>query len=122
MRGDVSDCLVANAEELTVHAMMMEVSLITAKVAGDDRTPPPKVHRSLENSIRWLDQNVDCVLELLPQDCTLSFLEVTMFCLVTHLPFRELMDVRGYGRLAAHCERFGPREGARQTPYRYDAP
>ena len=85
MRGDVSDRLVANAEELTLHAMMMEVSLITAKAAGD-RTPPPKVQRSLENSVRWLDENVDRVLELLPQDRTLSFLEVTMFCLVTIFP------------------------------------
>ena len=111
LRGDVSDRLVANAEELTLHAMTMEVSLITAKAAGDDRTPPPKVSRSLENSVRWLDQNVDRVLELLPSDRTLSFLEVTMFCLITHLPFRELMDVRGYGRLDAYCERFAQREG-----------
>jgi len=122
MRGDVSDRLVANAEELTLHAMTMEVSLITTKAAGDDRTPPPKVPRSLENSVRWLDENVDRVLEILPADRTLSFLEVTMFCLVTHLPFRELLDVRGYERLAAHCERFAQRGGARQTPYRYDTP
>jgi glutathione S-transferase len=122
LRGDVSDRLVGNAEELTLQAMTTEVSLIMAKVGGDERMAPPKMWRSLEGSLGWLDENVDRVLELLPQDRAVSFFEVTLFCLVTHLPFREVMDVRRYERLAAYCERFADRDGARQTQYRYDVP
>jgi hypothetical protein len=32
------------------------------------------------------------------------------------------MDVSGYARLGAFCARFGERESARRTAYRYDAP
>jgi glutathione S-transferase len=122
LRGDIADRLLANAEELTLQAMTTEVSLIMAKVSGDDRMAPPKLRRSLESSLRWLDENLDGVLQTLPADRALSFLEVTLFCLVTHLPFRQVMDVRPYERLGALCERFAEREGARQTYYRYDAP
>jgi hypothetical protein len=40
---------------------------------------------------------------------------------VTHLPFRKLMAVDGYPKLQAFCQRFGERESARMTEYRYDA-
>src|SRR5690349_1674455 len=40
MRGEVDDRTVQNAEELTVHVMTAEVSLILAKLAGDDRLAP----------------------------------------------------------------------------------
>ncbi|HVY46991.1 MAG TPA: hypothetical protein VHB21_13985 [Minicystis sp.] len=59
LRGDVADLVVANAEELTVQAMLTEVSIILAKMGG------------------------------------------------------------GLG--AGHVDRFGEREGARSTPYRFDA-
>lgn len=122
LRGDVADRLVANAEEITLHVMSNEVSLILAKIAGDDRLAPPKVRRSLENGLRYLNDSVDRVLDALPADRALSFLEATLFCVVTHLPFRQVMDVAGYERLKAFCERFGERESARQTEYRFDAP
>jgi len=47
MRGDVPDRLVTNVEELTLHVMSSEVSLIMAKTAGDVRLAPPKVTRSI---------------------------------------------------------------------------
>lgn len=121
LRGDVADRAVANAEELTLHAMSSEVSLIMAKMAGDGGAAPPKVRRSLENALAHLNDNVDRVLEALPADRALSFLEVAMCCLVKHLPFREILDVTGYDRLAAFSARFGERESARQTEYRFDA-
>lgn len=120
-RGDSSVRSVANAEELTLHVMSAEVSLILAKMAGDDRLAPPKVRRSLENSLRHLDSTVDAALEALPPERTLSFLEVALFCVVTHLPFREILDVSPYARLSAFCQHFGKREGALTTEYRFDA-
>jgi glutathione S-transferase len=121
LRGDVGGRLVANVEETTLHAMSTDVTLVTAKLAGADHAPPPKVQRSLENALRYLDDNVDRVLEALPPDRTLTFLEVALFCVVTHLPFREVLDVAGYERLTAFCDRFADRESARQTGYRFDA-
>ena len=50
-----------------------------------------------------------------------SFVEVALFCVVTHLPFRQIMDVAPYGRLGDFCKRFGERESARATEYRVDA-
>lgn len=121
LRGDVADRLVANAEEITLHVMSANVSLIMAKVGGDDRLEPPKLRRSLENGLSYLDESVDRVLDALPADRALSFLEATLFCAVTHLPFRLGMDVAGYERLGAFCARFGEREGAQRTAYRFDA-
>jgi glutathione S-transferase len=120
MRGDVSDRVVANAEEMTLHVMTSEVSLIMAKMAGDVRLAPPKVTRSIENALHYLDAHVDAVQEALPADRTLSFLEVTLFCVAMHLPFREVMDVSSWSRLGDFCRRFGERESARATTYRFD--
>lgn len=122
LRGDVADRIVANAEELTLHAMSAEVSLILAKLAGDPRLAPAKVRASLENSLRHLDDHVDRALAALPADRLLSFLEASLFSLVTHLPFREVMSVEGYPRLVEFCGRFGARSSARATEYAFDKP
>lgn len=73
----------------------------------------------MDKSLLWLDENVDTVLTRLS---TLSFVEVALFCLVTHLPFREVLDVGPYGRLGAFSANFGARASSRATEYRYDAP
>lgn len=119
LRGDVRDRVVVNAEELALHVMSSEVALIMAKIAGE--APPPKVVRSIENSLGFLDDHVEAVLAALPAERTLSFVEVTLFCVVTHLPWREVMDVARWTRLGEFCRRFGERESARATEYRFDA-
>jgi glutathione S-transferase len=121
LRGDVANRLVANAEEITLHLMSTEVSLIMAKLAGDGREAPPKLRRSLENGLDYLNENLDRVLDALPEGRALSFLEVALFCVVTHLPFRQISDVVGHERLRALCDRFGERESAQRTEYRFDA-
>lgn len=121
LRGDVQDRLVANAEELTLHVMSSEVSLIMAKVAGDARLAPPKLSRSIEGCLGWLDDHVEAILAALPPGRALSFLEVALFCVVTHLPFRQVMEVASWPRLGDFCRRFGERESARATAYRFDA-
>jgi glutathione S-transferase len=122
LRGDVHERVVANAEELTLHVMSSEVTLIMAKMAGDANAAPPKVRRSIENSLGYLDEHLDAVLAALPADRALSFVEVALFCVFTHLPFRQVMDVAPWARLAAFCRRFGERESARGTEYRFDKP
>jgi len=121
MRGDVRDRIVANAEELALHVMSAEVTLIMAKMAGDAGLAPPKVSRSIEESLGWLEEHVDALLAALPPQRAFSFIEVALFCVMTHLPFRGVMDVAPWARLGAFCERFGERESARSTAYRFDA-
>jgi glutathione S-transferase len=124
MRGDSASRLVANAEELTLHAMSSEVILVMGapKLGPIGAAAQPKVSRSLENCLDWLDARIDAVLGALPPERSVSFLEVALFCGVTHLPFRKVIDVSRWERLGAFCRRFGERPSARQTEYRYDAP
>lgn len=119
LRGDSADRLIANAEELVLHGMSAEVNIITAKLSNT--TVPPKVSSSIENSLGYLDENIDAVLARLPASRALSFVEVTLFCLVTHLPFRQVLDTSPWKRLTAFTERFGERTSARSTEYRFDS-
>jgi glutathione S-transferase len=121
LRGAVGERAVANAEELVLHAMTAEVALIMAKMAGDASPTPPKPARSLELCLTHLDENVDTMLAALPEGRTFSFVEVALYCFVTHLPFRQVADVSPWARLGAFCQRFGERESARATEYRFDA-
>jgi glutathione S-transferase len=121
LRGAVGARVVANAEELILHAMGAGVNLITTVLAGQDPEATPKVRRGLENALGFMEANLDRVLAALPADRLLSFCETTLFCLVTHLPFRKVMDASGYRRLQAFCQVFGERPGARATDYRFDS-
>ncbi len=117
LRGDVPARVVANAEEMILHAMASEVILITA---GHEQPAPPKVRAGLENALGFLEANVEQALAALPADRLLSFCEASLFALVTHLPFRKIMEVTGYPRLRAFCDRFGVHPAAEATAYRFD--
>jgi glutathione S-transferase len=119
--GDLSERIVANVEEMVLHAMNSTVILITTGTGSGDRSPPAKVRQSLENALGFLEAHLDEVRTALPANRLLSFCEVSLFCLVTHLPFRKIMEVAGYPRLRAFCEEFEQRPGARATGYRFDA-
>jgi hypothetical protein len=115
--------LLANAQELTLQAMSTEVSLIMGSLGGSEL---PGAHRdklsaSLRGCLVWLETNVDAVLAALPAR-DLSYFEVTLFCLFTHLEFRRIAPVAEYVRLAHFSEQFAGRASARSTPYRFDAP
>lgn len=120
LRGDVTHRLVANAEELVLHAMSTGVILIMQAVAEHEPAPQPKLRGSLENALAFLDANLDGVLAALPADRVLSFFETALFSVVTHLPFRKLLDVSGYSNLQRFASVFGDRPGPRATEYRFD--
>lgn len=120
VRGELPDRIVANAEELVLHAMAAEVSLIMARVTGDPGLAPDKLRRSLEGCLAHLDAHVDAVRAALPADRRTSFVEIALYCLVRHLAFREVCDVTPYARLAAFCDRFDARASAAATPYHFD--
>jgi glutathione S-transferase len=122
--------LLANAQELALHAMATAVTLIMQKVGGAAESPhSAKLNRSLLGSLAWLEENVGAALALLPAARELSYLEVTLFCLVSHLEFREVLGPKGaphagepdYPALRRFSEGFAARPSAVATPYRFDA-
>jgi hypothetical protein len=119
----LSSPLLVNAQELTLHAMSTEVALILSKLAHReaDTAHQTKMRESLSNALSWLDSNADEAILSLPSDRDLSYLEVSLFCLVTHLEFRELLPVAHYQNLTAFCQRFSERSCSRATPYHFDA-
>ena len=116
------EALPSNAQELVVQAMSTEVGLIMGKAAGnaDDHPHHVKMRASLSRTLAWLEGNVQDVLRALPAERELSYLEVTLFCLLTHLPFREILATDGYANLSTFCEHYAKRPSAQATPYRFD--
>jgi glutathione S-transferase len=115
--------LAANAQELVLQAMTTEVGLIMGKAAGDadDHAHHVKMRESLTRSLSWLEENARFALAALPAWRDLSYLEVTLFCLLTHLPFRDILPTSGYAHLSAFCEQFAARPSAVATAYRFDS-
>lgn len=114
--------LLANAQELTLQAMATEVQLIMAAASGPAEASPHqrKMRQALQNTLEWLDHHLPAVLDALPPQRDLSYLETTLFCLVTHLEFRQVLPVSGYPALTELCQTFGARPSAQATPYRFD--
>jgi glutathione S-transferase len=113
--------ITANAQELTLAAMSTEVALIMSSLGGKAEGPHAvKMQKSLVDTLTWLDRHVERVLAALPANRDLSYLEVALFCLVTHLEFRSVVPVTPYPALGAFSQRFAERPSAEQTAYRFD--
>ena len=112
----------ANAQELVLQGMATEVGLIMRTLASGESSDAyeAKNRRSLVESLGWLDAHLLGAVESLPRSRGMSFLEVTSFCFLTHLEFRQVLDTSGYRRLNEFCRAFAERPGARDTPYRFD--
>jgi glutathione S-transferase len=118
---DLAQPLLANAQELVTQAMATEVTVLMSRLFGESDGPhATKLMQGLTNSVGWLDQHVDQVLAELPSTRDLSFLELTLYCLVRHLPFREALSTEPYARLNAFCSSYELRPSVRDTPYRVD--
>jgi glutathione S-transferase len=120
---DLDEPLLANAQELVVQAMTTEVALIMAKVSGggDGNAHHVKMKTSLVNTMSWLESNARRALDALPSGRDLSYLEVTLFCLVTHLEFRDVLPMSPYPGLNEFCQHFAVRSSTDETTYRFDA-
>jgi hypothetical protein len=68
----------------------------------------------------WLEENARSVLAALPPERDLSYLEVTLYCLVSHLEFRGVLPTASYSELNEFCQRFATRASIRETTYRFD--
>jgi glutathione S-transferase len=113
----------ANAQEIVTDAMGTGVVIVMARVSGyaDDTPLLEKPFARLTGALAWLEANLEGVLATLPER-RLCFLEVSAFCFLTHLEFRELGRLDQLPKLRAFCERFGARASAALTTYRFDQP
>jgi glutathione S-transferase len=114
--------LAANAQELVLQGMATEVTLIMGRLSDPQGATAydAKLRTSLAGSLSWLDAQLTAAIASLPRDRSLSWLEVTCFCFVTHLEFRSVIDTRGYAALQTFCQNFAARPSALATPYRVD--
>lgn len=118
---DLVEPVLANAQELTVQAMTTEVALIMANQGSHEVSDyQRKLRQSLENTLAWLEEHVADIGSRLPAHRELSYLEVTLFCLVTHLEFREVLPVVGYPGLDEFRRAFAERGSVATTEYHYD--
>ena len=113
--------LTSNAQEMVLQSMATEVALVMAKASGvpADNPHQAKLARSLLGSMQWLEDNAGAAIASLPPERDLSYLEVSLFCLVEHLPFREVLSVEPYPSLRAFAQRFALRSSAKATPFKF---
>jgi glutathione S-transferase len=118
LRGDVS----RNAQELVWHAMAAQVQLVmgtaVAKLPADS-VFFAKIRAGFEGALRWVEDNLGAALAALTER-DLSLFEVTLFCLLEHLAFRETLPLAPYPALVAFAREFGRRPSAQLTAYRFD--
>jgi hypothetical protein len=101
--------------------MATEVTLLMSRLFGESDGPhAAKLLSSLTSSIEWLERHTDDVLAQLPPERDLSYLELTLYCLVRHLPFREALSVDPYTKLEEFCQGYEARPSVRDTTYRVD--
>lgn len=119
---DLDEPLLSNVQELVLQAMATEVTLIMDKLAGvgDSSAHHAKLRKGLGNMMSWLEENARPALAALPPQRDLSYLEVTLFCLVTHLEFRDVLPTGPYPELKNFCQRFATRASIGETSYRFD--
>jgi hypothetical protein len=80
-----------------------------------------KARAGMEGALAWLDSNLSNALDKLPPR-DLSFFEVSLFCLVDHLRFRQTVELHPYTALERFTDEFAHRPSAQRTPYRFDVP
>ncbi|WP_394841086.1 glutathione S-transferase domain-containing protein [Pendulispora brunnea] len=119
---DLDTPLLSNAQELTLQAMATGVALTLGKVSGvpEENAHRIKMQQSLLGTMAWLDMHVAELSRALPVDRDFSFLEVTLFCAVTHFEFRAVVAISSYPALKAFAESFSVRPSASATNYRFD--
>ena len=118
------DDLSRNAQELVWHCMSAQVQLVMGMVLGQlpgDNVFFVKARKSMENSLAWLDSRLADTLDVLPRR-SLSVYEVSLFCLIEHLSWRNTMNVASFKTLAAFAEDYGTMPAAQCTRYRFDPP
>lgn len=112
-----------SAQEIVWHSMAAQVQLILAGYLGkipNDNPYVMKVRQGYEGSLRWLEEHLASVLELLPTPRDVSLFEVTLFCLLEHIVFRPMVSLEPYPALRQFAVDYAKRPSAQSTPLRMD--
>jgi len=121
LRGTVS----RNAQEMVWHCMAAQVQIVfgtvVAKLPGDNLYFE-KARDGFEGALAWLEAHVAEALQALPASRRLSLFEVSLFCMIDHLHFRQTVPVEQYSALQAFVRSFAARPSAQRTPYQFDVP
>lgn len=118
------DDLSRNAQELVTHCMSTQVQFafgIAINKLPADNLYFVKARAGMEGALSWLNSNLPKALETLPPR-DVSFFEVSLFCLVDHLRFRQTVELHPYDALERFADAFAQRSSAQKTPYRFDVP
>lgn len=116
--------LLMNAHEILAHAMAAQVEVVLHEIVAQRPADRASLKRrqSLVDCLAWLDGHLTVIRNALPGN-GLSFFEVSLFCLTSHLPFRNPgVDITGMQQLLDFQHAFGTRASAQATPYRFDRP
>ena len=70
----------------------------------------------LVGTLRWLDERLPAIRAGLPPG-RVSILEVSLFCLLEHIAFRNPLAMPELVNLEAFVREFGARASAQATPY-----
>ena len=118
------DELLANAHELTLHAMSARVQIVfgtmVVKLPGDSIFFS-KAQVGFEKPLQWLDEHAQTILQTLPRR-DFSFIEVALYCLLGHLQFRQTLSTDPFTNLGLFHQQFGERDSVKRTPYQFDQP
>jgi glutathione S-transferase len=114
-----------NAQELVWHCMTTQVQIVfgtaMAKLPADNLYFE-KARLSFAGALAWLDAHVSDALNALPAARQLSMFEVSLFCMIEHLHFRQTMPVAQYSNIEAFRKAFATRPSAQATAYQFDVP
>jgi glutathione S-transferase len=122
---DRSDALARNAQELVWHCMATQVQLLIGTVIGKlpaDNIFFVKARTGLDGSLHWLDAHLASVLAGRRAHCRLSVFEVSLFCLIEHVRWRETAATDHCAHLIAWAETYASRSSAQATVYEADIP
>lgn len=121
---ELRDDLSRNAQELVTHCMNAQVQFafgIAVNKLPADNVYFVKARAGMQGALFWLEEHLSQALEKLPLR-DLSFFEVSLFCLIEHLRFRQTVELYPYSALQRFTDEFGQRPSAKNTPYRFDVP
>lgn len=112
-----------NAHEVLNHALSAQVEVVLHEIV--EKRPADRSSRkrrqSLLNCLSWLDGELPALRKALPSG-HISLFEIGLYCLLSHLPFRNPIDLSALTNLCAFVREFADRPSAKATPYRFDAP
>lgn len=112
-----------NAQELVWHCMSAQVQIVfgtlVAKLPGDNLYFD-KARTGFAGALTWLDTHLPEALNALPASRRWSLFEVSLFCMIEHLHFRQTVPVGHYSKLEAFRKTFSIRPAAQTTSYQFD--